>query len=76
MEKATALAQDTSSRDPEIGLRAVAALGRLLEQLESLQVENARAMGWSWQQIAERLGVSKQAVHRKHGKRTVIRRRA
>jgi DNA-binding NarL/FixJ family response regulator len=76
MENATSLAHDTSSRDPEIGLRAVAALGRLLEQLEALQVENARARGWSWQQIAERLGVSKQAVHRKHQQRTLIRRRA
>ena len=28
---------------------------------------NARERGWSWQQIAEVLGVSKQAVHKKHG---------
>ena len=26
-----------------------------------------RERGWSWQQIAEALGVSKQAVHQKHG---------
>ena len=26
-----------------------------------------RERGWSWQQIAEALGVSKQAVHKKHG---------
>jgi hypothetical protein len=56
----------TSSRDPEVGLRAVAALRGLLEVLEALQVDNARANGWSWQQIASRLGVSKQAVHQKH----------
>jgi hypothetical protein len=27
-------------------------------------------LGWSWQDIAARLGVGKQAVHRKHGHRT------
>jgi hypothetical protein len=56
-------------RDPEVGLRAVAALRGLLEVLEALQVDNARGNGWSWQDIAGRLGVSKQAVHQKHGPR-------
>jgi len=65
----TALARDASSADPDVGLRAVAALRRLLEQLESLHVRNARKNGWSWQEIAEQLGVSKQAVHKKHGRR-------
>jgi hypothetical protein len=55
--------------DPEVGLRAVAALRGLLEVLEALQVDNARAKGWSWQDIAGRLGVTKQAVHQKHGPR-------
>ena len=64
------LAAATSSRDPEVGLRAVAALRGLLEVAEALQVDNARADGWSWQQIASRLGVSKQAVHQKHGPRS------
>jgi hypothetical protein len=59
----------TNSQDPDIGLRAVAALRGLLETLEVLQVDNARAKGWSWQDIATRLGVSKQAVHQKHGRR-------
>jgi hypothetical protein len=75
MEKAAdsevaTLAAATSSRDPEIGLRAVAALRGLLEVLEALQVDNARANGWSWQDIASRLGVSKQAVHQRHGPRS------
>jgi predicted transcriptional regulator len=35
----------------------------------ALQVENARAKGWSWQQIAARLGVTKQAVHHKYAGR-------
>jgi len=29
-------------------------------------VANARQHGWSWQDIAEVLGVSKQAVHQKY----------
>jgi DNA-binding NarL/FixJ family response regulator len=67
MSEATKLAGAASSADPAVGLRAVASLRALLETLEQLQVENARAQGWSWQQIAESLGVSKQAVHKKHG---------
>ena len=34
-----------------------------------LQVDNARRQGWSWQEIADALGVSKQAVHKKHAGR-------
>jgi hypothetical protein len=67
--QAATLANASSSRDPDVGLRAVAALRGLLEVLEALQVDNARARGWSWQDIASRLGVSKQAVHQKHGPR-------
>ena len=52
--------------DPSIGLRAAAALRKLAEHVEALQVRNARSNGWSWQSIAEALGVSRQAVHRKH----------
>ncbi|MFL6111710.1 MAG: helix-turn-helix domain-containing protein [Catenulispora sp.] len=66
----TELPERAASEDPDVGLRAVAALRVLTEQLEVLQVDNARATGWSWQEIAQRLGVSKQAVHRKHGRRT------
>lgn len=40
----------------------------LLQSLEQLHVDNARAQGWSWQQIAAALGVSRQAVHEKHGR--------
>lgn len=55
-----------SSADPEVGLRAVAALHRLADRMESIQVRHARAQGWSWARIAGELGVSKQAVHQKH----------
>lgn len=68
MSDATRLARELSSKDPAVGLRAIASLRALLQSLEQLQVENARAQGWSWQQIAAALGVSKQAVHEKHGR--------
>ncbi len=60
------LATDTSSKDPDVGLRAVVALRKLLERLEALQVRSARDQGWSWQDIAHALGTSRQAVHKKH----------
>jgi DNA-directed RNA polymerase specialized sigma24 family protein len=55
--------------DPREGLEAVVALRRTLEALEAAQVENAFIVGWSWARIAEVLGVSKQAVHKKHARR-------
>lgn len=55
-----------SSADPAEGLRAASALRRLAETLEQLQVVNARRQGWSWQDIAQILGVSRQAVHKKY----------
>jgi DNA-binding NarL/FixJ family response regulator len=69
METTLEIAEGAASNDPETGLRAVAALRALTERLEVLQVDNARALGWSWQDIATRLGVTKQTVHRKHGRR-------
>ena len=50
-------------------MEAAVALRRTLEALEAAQVENAIVAGWTWAQIAEVLGVSKQAVHKKHAKR-------
>jgi DNA-directed RNA polymerase specialized sigma24 family protein len=69
MEPVLEIAEGAASTDPDIGLRAVAALRALAERLEILQVQNARERGWSWQEIAERLGVTKQTVHRKYGRR-------
>ena len=69
VEQTLNLAEGAASNDPDVGLRAVAALRALAERLEMLQVENARALGWSWQDIASRLGVTKQTVHRKYGRR-------
>jgi DNA-directed RNA polymerase specialized sigma24 family protein len=69
MEEARDLAVQVASEDPQAGLRAVAALRRLLERLERIHVENARLRGQSWQEIADELGVSKQAVHKKYAGR-------
>jgi len=71
------VAKGAGSSDPALGLRAVASLRRLTEQLESLQVDRARDLGWSWAQIASELSVSKQAVHQKHGggQNTTLRKR-
>ncbi len=69
MTEATDLAAAAGSADARVGLRAVLALRRLLETLEALQVDNARRQGWSWQEIADALGVTKQAVHKKHAGR-------
>ncbi len=62
------LATATTSDDPVVGLRAALALRRLAERVEANQVAVARRKGWSWQQIGDALGVTRQSVHAKHGK--------
>jgi len=69
LEESRQLMDAATSKDPEVGLTALVALRQLVEVLEEIQVENARAHGWSWRDIALRLGVTKQAVHYKHGLR-------
>jgi ATP-dependent Clp protease ATP-binding subunit ClpA len=54
---------------PREGLETVAAVRARLERLEALHVENAVRAGWSWRQVAEAMGVTKQAVHKKHARR-------
>ncbi len=70
------VASAAASRDPSIGLTAVRSLRVLVERLEALQVDNARDQGWTWEQIAQQLGVSRQAVHKKYARgRGPLRRR-
>ena len=69
MSQATTLAGAAGDQDPRVGLRSVAALRKLVERLEALQVRNARGRGWSWQEIADELGVTRQTVHKKHAHR-------
>jgi len=66
MNQGVPLAEAASGHDLATGLRAVRALHDLTERLEALQVSVTRDRGWSWQQIVVSLGVSKQAVHKKH----------
>lgn len=66
---AAALAGQVTNKDPAVGLQAVVALRRLLEELERLHVDNAREQGWTWQNIATALQVSRQSVHEKHAGR-------
>lgn len=56
------------STDPVSGLRAVGALHRLADLVEATHVQLAREQGWSWEQIGDALGVSRQSVHAKYGK--------
>lgn len=46
-------------------LAAVLALRQMADELEARTVQLALRQGWSWSQIAEALGVSKQAAHRR-----------
>ncbi len=62
------LAERIRSQDPAVTLRAVGALHRLAEQVEAAGVTAAREQGWSWEQIGDALGVSRQSVHAKYGK--------
>ena len=57
-----------SSDDPAIGLRAALALHRLAERVEASHVASAREKGWSWQQIGDALGLTRQSVHAKYNK--------
>jgi len=65
-EKTIKLTKVTNIAD---GLAGVVALRRLADQLEDTLVERAMREGWTWPQVAEALGVTRQAVHKKHAKR-------
>ncbi|MFE7801335.1 hypothetical protein [Nocardia sp. NPDC057440] len=59
------------TQGPADALASVAALRRLADQVEDAAVEQAMRAGWSWPQVAEALGVTRQAVHKKHAKRLI-----
>lgn len=62
------LSERIRSQDPAVVLRAVSALHRLAEQVEATGVSLAREQGWTWEQVGDALGQSRQSVHAKYGK--------
>jgi hypothetical protein len=50
-------------------LAAVVAVREYADRLEDAAVERALRDGWSWGEVAEALGVTRQAVHKKHIRR-------
>lgn len=69
MEPSQIAAVATDTSNPRAGLRAVASLRVLADTLELRQVEAALRSGMSWQEVADALGVTRQAAHKKHSKR-------
>ena len=60
-----------TSQEPADLLAGVGALRRLADQVEDAAVELAMRAGWGWPQVAEALGVTRQAVHKKHAQRLI-----
>ncbi|HEV7305805.1 hypothetical protein [Ensifer sp.] len=55
----------TVPTDPEEALAAVVALRRLADRIERQAVRSALGQGWSWSRIAQALGITKQAAHKR-----------
>lgn len=54
-----------SPADPAEALAAVVALRLAADRLEREAVAAAMGQGWTWSQVADALGVSKQAAHKR-----------
>lgn len=54
---------------PADALAAVVALRLLAQRLERKAVKEAVEQGWTWAQIAQALGVTRQAAHKRHANR-------
>jgi len=55
-----------SADDPAEALAAVVSLRFMADKLERKAVKEAVEQGWTWAQIAEALGVTRQAAHKRH----------
>ena len=68
-ERLKTLVGSMDGKGPVDALKVIAELHREVARSEAGLVRSARQAGLSWEAIAQSLGVSKQAVHRKYGKR-------
>jgi hypothetical protein len=66
------LLKATEDDDPVVALAATAEAARQFERIQAGLVRRARARGVTWADIAAALGVSKQAVHKKYGGRSLF----
>lgn len=55
--------------DPEEALAAVLAVRRAADRLELAAVAQAVEQGWTWAEVAEALGVTRQAAHKRFANR-------
>jgi DNA invertase Pin-like site-specific DNA recombinase len=63
------LALATGDDDPRAALAAARELRRAADRTEAAVVRRARNQGLAWAEIAEQLGVTRQAVHKRYGRR-------
>ncbi|KRF38969.1 helix-turn-helix domain-containing protein [Terrabacter sp. Soil810] len=63
------LALATGDDDPRAALAAARELRRAADRTEAAVVRRARNQGLPWAEIAEQLGVTRQAVHKRYGRR-------
>jgi hypothetical protein len=69
MRRMTDQPDPTQGDDPAATMAAAIALRRLADRLEREAVDRAVGLGWSWAQIAQGLGVTRQAAHKRHAAR-------
>jgi transcriptional regulator with GAF, ATPase, and Fis domain len=54
--------------EPADALAAVVALRLMADRLERKTVKRAMELGWTWAQVAEALGITRQAAHKRHAR--------